>query len=117
MSKRIEEKRTSGRKHIRVQITVHDGEGFGDIYFESNDLSSGGIFVISDILLDIGERLTLEFMLSNSSKPVHVEGEVVRIIKYPKQYGENLKPGMGIRFTNIVDEDKKNLEKFLRSME
>ncbi len=115
MSKKISEKRLSERKHIKVQITVHDGEGFGDLYFETQDVSTGGIFITSDILLDVGEKLHLEFQLPDSSnKPVEAEGTVVRVIRVPRLPGKDFKPGMGIKFTKISPEDKKRLEEFLK---
>lgn len=113
MSKKIAEKRLSERKHIKVQITVHDGEGFGDLYFETHDVSTGGIFITSDILLDVGEKLHLEFQLPDSSKPVVAEGTVVRVIRVPRLPSKDFKPGMGIKFTKITPEDKKRLEEFL----
>ncbi len=117
MSKKIAEKRLSDRKHIKVQITVHDGEGFGDLYFETHDVSTGGIFITSDLLLDVGEKLHLEFQLPGSSKPVVAEGTVVRVTRVPKIPGKEFKPGMGVKFTKISDEDKKRLEEFLREIE
>jgi uncharacterized protein (TIGR02266 family) len=116
MVKKISEKRSSDRKPIKVQITVHDGEGFGDLYFETKDLSSGGVFIASDLLLDVGEKLHLEFQLPNTSSPIVVEGTVVRVIRVPRMPSKDFKPGMGIKFTKISEEHKKQLEEFLNSM-
>lgn len=113
MARKISEKRLSKRKPIKVQITVHDGEGFGDLYFETKDISTGGIFITSDLLLDVGEKLHLEFHLPDSNKPVQAEGTVVRVIRVPRLPDQDFKPGMGIKFTKISDEDKKRLENFL----
>lgn len=117
MAKKIAEKRLSDRKPIKVQITVHDGEGFGDLYFETHDVSSGGIFIASDLLLDVGEKLHIEFQLPGSQKPVHAEGTVVRVTRVPRLPGKDFKPGMGVKFTKISPEDKKRLEEFLNSIE
>jgi Tfp pilus assembly protein PilZ len=117
MVKKITEKRLSDRKHIKVQITVHDGEGFGDLYFETYDVSTGGIFITSDLLLDVGEKLHLEFQLPDSSnKPVIAEGTVVRVIRVPRLPTKDFKPGMGIKFTKITPEDQKRLEDFLTAV-
>ena len=42
------------------------------------DLSTSGAFVLTDKPLEIGNEITLDFLLPNQEKPTKITGEVVR---------------------------------------
>jgi hypothetical protein len=54
------DKRRHERKALKVVFQSDDSEGAGNLTFEGTDLSTGGTFLLTDLLLEKDERLTLE---------------------------------------------------------
>lgn len=76
------------------------------------DLSISGILLSTNAELDSGMMLTLEFELPGNKKPIRVEGEVVRTIRFNAKHPERA-AGIGIRFVNFHGDSQKRLEKYI----
>jgi len=94
--------------HSEVSFTV-DGQG-GKCPI--GDLSASGILLSTDIGLEDGATVALEFELPGVKKPIKVQGEVVRTIKYSKNHPDR-QTGVGIRFMDFVGDSQKRLEKYM----
>ncbi|MEW5742598.1 MAG: PilZ domain-containing protein [Myxococcota bacterium] len=101
------EQRRHERKAFAVQFQAREAHGVGQLVFTSADLSAGGAFLTSDLLLEQGEPLSLEFSLPGQATPIRVQARVAWVRRFP-QAGE--KAGMGVEFVALKDEDKKRLE-------
>lgn len=77
----------------------------------SENLSTNGIFLVTDVPLEIGIQLELHFSLPNSRKLIKAEGRVVWKTKH--QEGKDEHEGVGIEFTKIDDESKKIISEFV----
>jgi uncharacterized protein (TIGR02266 family) len=100
--------RKSVRKAFQVELQGQDADGIGQLWFETADLSTGGAFLKSDLLLEQGERLFLEFKLAQ--RVVKTEIRVAWVRRFPRE-GEPA--GMGVQFVSMSEEDKALLARFI----
>lgn len=101
------------RKTIQVELRGHSEEGVGQLIFEGLDLSAGGTFLRSDLLLEQGEVLSLEFRLPGAPKLLRARARVAWVRRFPKAEEP---AGMGVEFTAISDEDRELLSRHLSSL-
>ncbi len=88
------------RKPLEVEFTCKDEQGAGELSFEGADLSEGGAFLKSDVLLEPGDPLQIEF--AARGRKVVAGAEVVWARRFPSQ-GQSA--GMGVRFRELSAED------------
>lgn len=104
------EQRRFTRRTLQAEFRAHDSDGIGQLLFESGDLSAGGTFLRSDLLLEEGEALRLEFEVPGAARPLSAQARVAWVRRFPKE-GEE--PGMGVEFVSMSDEDRAVLTAFL----
>ena len=86
-----------------MDFAARDGHGAGLLIFTSADVSAGGAFLKSDLLLEQGEPLSLEFHLEGRMSPIRAQARVVWVRRFP----EGSEPaGMGVEFVNINEDDR-----------
>jgi uncharacterized protein (TIGR02266 family) len=96
------------RKTIQVQIRVNGSPAFGQLVFDSADLSLGGAFLQSEVLYDEGEPLELELRLP------WTDGIRARArIAWVRRIDPDGAAGMGVQFDDLDPGDRQRLERFL----
>jgi uncharacterized protein (TIGR02266 family) len=105
-------KRQHERRPVELPITVSDAANrvVAVIQFSTQDLSSGGAFVRSHLLFEIGEVLSLQFALPDG-RQIKAKGKVVRVAR---DTGDDVVPGMGIEFVDLADADRASLRELVR---
>ncbi len=101
------------RKAVLVDFQARDAHGAGQLVFQSADLSAGGTFLKSDLLLEQGEALSLEFTLplKGGSRIVRTQARVACVRRFP----ENGEPaGMGVEFVSMDAADRDALLSHVR---
>ncbi len=106
---------SSKRKHARRPIAVDvqaaaTGDRSGELVFESVDVSIGGAFLRSDLLLELGDQLEMAIPIP-AQDPVRALGRVVWVTRDPRIKGA----GMGIEFVDMTEDDRQRLADFLRN--
>ena len=109
-------KRQHRRLALDIEVKLHrkrNGRtGSSDAYFlRTKNVAQHGLFLRTEKPLPLGEEVDLEFSLPTVSTPIKVKSKVVWIAdkdKNPTYY-----PGMAIRITKIIPEDKRELVKYL----
>jgi uncharacterized protein (TIGR02266 family) len=100
------------RKSLEVRFRAlapgHDGAVAGHLSFDSVDLSAGGPFLRSDLLLEQGEALSLEFALDG--RLIKAQAHVAWVRRFPVQHEP---AGMGVEFVSMHDADRRLLERYL----
>jgi len=104
------EQRRFARRSLNAEIRATDSDGVGELLFESGDLSTGGTFLRSDLLLEEGEALTLQFQVPGEARTLKAQARVAWVRRFPK---EDENPGMGVEFLSMSDEDRAVLARFL----
>jgi uncharacterized protein (TIGR02266 family) len=100
------------RKTLAVQFSARDGSGTGQLLFTSVDVSAGGAFLKSDLLLEVGEALSLEFSVDGGTALLRAQARVAWVRRFPEA---NEPAGMGVEFTIIREDERAALEAFLRA--
>jgi uncharacterized protein (TIGR02266 family) len=101
------------RKTLEVRFnalagTAAAGAQAGQLSFTSADVSAGGVFLKSELLLEQGEALTLEFSLEG--RPMRARAKVAWARRFPLA-GEAA--GMGVEFVEMEERERATLERYL----
>lgn len=104
------EHRRFPRTPLTVEFRGRDTQGHGQLIFEGADLSKGGTFLKSQLLLEQGEVLTLEFQIEGLTRTLRAQARVVWVRRFPKG---NENPGMGVAFLAMTEEDRDVLGDYL----
>lgn len=83
----------------------------GALQLSGADLSAGGAFLVSDLLLEPGESLSLEFQIPGRPAAVRAHARVAWVRRFP---GAEQPAGMGIEFARLGKEDRASLDAFVR---
>ena len=97
-----------------MEFVGKDARGEGQLLFEAADLSAGGTFLKSDLLLETGEALTVEFHVPGVPRTLSAQAKVAWVRRFP---AENEQAGMGVAFLAMREEDRDLLDDYLRSLE
>ena len=104
------------RRHTRrtIELRVYHESEHSLRYDECEDLSVGGIFVRTEKPLAEGTSVFLEIeMPGTDGRPIKVMGEVMWVVRKDEKKLSRKSPGMGIRFNQISEEDRRAIRKFL----
>ena len=106
---REKEERRSSRR-IPTEMWVEESTE-RELYFQQGaNISMGGLFLERTIPHPRGTAVSLRFTLPNDADPIEVKGTIVNIGPVADELG------MGVKFTNLNDKDKKRIEKFIDSV-
>ena len=105
-----EQQRRFKRKELQVDFRARHQSGAGQLLFESADVSAGGSFLKSDLLLEVGEALVVEFHLPEVPRAIRAQGRVAWVRRFPH---EDEPAGMGLEFLAMSEEDREILEESL----
>lgn len=92
-----------------MDFRAQNAAGAGQLLFEGLDLSAGGTFLRSELLLEQGETLVVEFRVPGVPRLMRAQARVVWVRRFPKD-GEDA--GMGIEFLSMSDDDRRLLEAY-----
>lgn len=106
------ERRNSQRFETSIAVDYASGETFLFAYLK--DISEMGIFIRANDPLSIGTKLRLRFHVDDG-EPLVLDGEVTWINPYKKN-GENINPGMGVRFTQLTPERREQVVALVRTV-
>jgi uncharacterized protein (TIGR02266 family) len=106
----LDQKRRHPRKSLKVDFRGKDARGAGLLLFEGADLSTGGTFLKSELLLEEGEPLSVEFEVPGVPRVIRASARVAWVRRFPKS-GEP--SGMGVEFVAMTDEDRGILDGYL----
>lgn len=79
----------------------------------SENIDEGGIFVATFEPKEIGSRVLVNFKLPGG-KPVTARGEVQWVREY-NPLNPDVAPGMGVQFTDLLPEDREEIEQFMQA--
>lgn len=106
------ESRKQPRIVLELPVVVSDPAGrlAGTIRFDGADVSTGGAFLRTDLLLEVGELLMLQFQLPQGGATIRTAGRVTRVSRgRAKEVA-----GMGVEFVELRPQDREAIEDRLR---
>jgi type IV pilus assembly protein PilZ len=106
------ERREHTRYETSVAVDYASGETFLFAYLKN--ISAMGIFIRTNEPLNVGTTLRLRFHVDEGD-PLVLDGEVTWINPF-RPNGENLNPGMGVRFTELTRERREQVVALVRTV-
>jgi uncharacterized protein (TIGR02266 family) len=98
------------RHPLTVEFRSRQSDGLGQLSFDGSNVSAGGAFLKSELLLEEGEALSLEFSVPGHERPFRAQAKVAWVRRFPAD-GEEA--GMGLEFVAMEDHDRQALTQFL----
>ncbi len=104
------------RRYERYDVTISVDYASGDTFLFSyiQNISEMGIFIRSDEPLPVGTALELRFA-PDGQEPIELSGEVTWVNPY-RPLGDNLNPGMGVRFKCLTPEMRERVVALVRTV-
>jgi type IV pilus assembly protein PilZ len=109
---RFAERREHTRYDTSIAVDYASGDTFLFAYLQN--ISEMGIFIRTNEPLAVGTELRLRFHVDESD-PLVLDGEVTWINPY-KTTGENLNPGMGVRFKDLTPAGREQVVALVRTV-
>ena len=110
-------KRKFLRYPLKAEIELNQGVVGGELAFSSFNASGGGLFLESDLLLEIGDIYWINISLPETEVRIRARGKVVWVNRHPDAGDPTDRPGMGIEFLNLSAAEQAALETFLKEEE
>lgn len=107
-----EERREHARYESSIAVDYAGGETFLFAYLQN--ISEMGIFIRTDHPSSVGARLTLRFHV-DEGEPLVLDGEVTWINPLRKE-GDDLNPGMGVRFIKLTPDLREQVVALVRTV-
>ena len=106
-------RRRSNRVEVTWQVDCETEDTF--LYAYITNISEMGIFVKTEKPLAVGTELVLRFAPSTTEETFVLRG-IVQWINPVRPLGENLNPGMGIRFQSLKPEERERIVEAVRTI-
>ncbi len=104
------ERRRAGRCALTVRI---DYATVDEIFSEfTRDINEGGLFIETEKPHLPGTEVSMQFHLPGTDEVVETVGRVVRV----SRGGTGAPPGMGIEFDELNPDDRKRIDRIVRSL-
>ena len=94
---------------MEARFSARDSSGAGTLTFTSADVSSGGAFLKSDLLLEQGEGLSLHFEVPGVG-PMTAQAKVAWVRRFPES---GQAAGMGVQFLSLEDTERAAIARWL----
>jgi len=105
--------RSSERFDLEVKVDLESDHNFYTGL--TQNISAGGVFIATNHIRRIGDRITLKFTLPGSEKTIDVDTEVRWIRENSALQRIEGAQGMGVRFINLSPEASAAINGFLES--
>ena len=104
-----------GHERFETSIAVDYASGDTFLFAYLQNISEMGIFIRTDHPLNVGTRMRLRFQTDEKEEPLTLQGEVTWINPF-KSDGDNLNPGMGVRFVDLTPETREQVVAIVRTV-
>lgn len=107
------------RKAVRRLVELECGV-FSDVWGEAiphrvTDVSEDGLWIETDLPLEVGSEVTLSFFPPDWEEPLYVAGEVQRV-ELQRSSGRASSIGMGIAFETLRTDERRQLTQSMRCL-
>ncbi len=109
-----EDKRAAERIEVSWSVDCETEDTF--LFASITNISALGIFVQTNEPLDVGTVIKLRFAAKASKQEPFVMRGHVQWVNKVHAFGDNLNPGMGIRFMDLKPEERERLVEVVRTI-
>ncbi len=108
LRERLLERRRFARVDARLQVKFLFADGFFEL--ETEDISLDGMFIATDHLLPVGERIRLVLHIPGKRPAIRGLAEVIRVADEPADASP---AGLGVRFVDLEEDDLATIRDYL----
>ena len=109
------EARRTVRRLVDLECEVYS-EFWGEaVTHQVTDVSEEGLWIQTDLLLEIGTEVTLTFYPPDWEEPLYVAGRVQRV-EFRRRPGDQSAIGMGIAFEALRTDERRRLTQSMRCL-
>ena len=108
------ERRAEPRIELEVEVGLETDHNFYTGL--TQDISTGGLFVATSIMYQVGERIRVRFSLPGQNQPITAEAEV-RWVRDPRAMKTDSPEGVGLRFVELPTDAQSEISQFLSRRE
>ncbi|RJO74039.1 MAG: hypothetical protein C4523_01385 [Myxococcales bacterium] len=101
------------RRPVEVRVIVDQRDIGRGIWFDANDISLGGLYLVSDFLFEKGTRMALEFRLPGETSLTRLDGLVAWVNLGVEETARAKPYGMGIEFVGASEDVRERLARFI----
>ena len=109
------EARRAGRRLVNLECEVHCELWGEPIPHRVTDVSEDGLWIQTDLLLEVGTEVTLTFYPPDWDEPLCVAGTVQRVLMRTRADGAGA-VGMGIGFEVLRNDERRRLTQSMRCL-
>ena len=109
------EARRAVRRRVDLQCDVYSEVWGQPIPHRVTDVSEDGLWIETDLLLEIGDDVTLTFYPPDWDEPLCVAGCVQRVQLRPRPFRGG-RVGMGIAFESLRNDERRQLTRSMRCL-
>ena len=103
------------RKQLKAELRVYHGPAQKKVlYGFSIDMSSGGLFLKTETLFSVDERVMLSFTLPDVNKTVNCRAKVAWVNAREKPRKPELPTGIGLQFLDLSAEYFDSIQRLLK---
>ena len=106
------DKRRHARRTLAVEFRTRETDGRGALELSGADLSAGGAFLVSEVLLEPGDTLSLEFLIPGRPAALRAEARVAWVRRFPSP---EQAAGMGVEFVRLGAEERRALDALVQA--
>jgi uncharacterized protein (TIGR02266 family) len=97
---------------VPIQLLVDYKSGGHYLFDFCRDLGTGGVFIETNNPLSTGSDIELTFTIPDSKETMRTKGKVIWS-QPPISTRSEVKPGMGVQFTQFDESQRKTLDDFI----
>lgn len=107
--------RISPRKTFQSRVVFTDEFGSDFLYFISKDISTSGLFILTDLHIKPKTKVMIKFSLYEDDKAIHTTAEVTRFVEERRGPGrkKNIAKGIGLKFLGLNETDFIKIQNFV----
>ena len=105
------ERRQDKRINFVIDVKYHISTYQNWLVAKTENLSSGGICLLTKDYIPVGSILDLIFVMPDTSKPIEASGEII----WNENYSDDEYYLNGIKFLTLKDSDKELIGKFVNN--
>jgi type IV pilus assembly protein PilZ len=109
----VGEERSAERLEVAWSVDCETEETF--LYASITNISEMGIFIRTNEPLSVGTYMKLRFAPGRGEEPF-VMGGCVQWVNLVHAFGENLNPGMGVKFVELSRDERERLVAAIRTI-
>lgn len=112
MHREVQDRRSHRRYRVSLTARMWMSPSGRAVHLPVHDCGRGGLFLVADVLLDVGELVDLDIVVPGDNQPIRALARVAHA-SVESDPVDGTPPGMGIAFEQLSTDDRLRLTRLL----